>query len=95
MKKFMADLFKGPGNQAWELARFSAAVAILSYTFAFLWALIRLGKVPDWSSLGIGYAAVMGAAGLYIGIKDFTRAKAAAVTSEAATATAAGMREAS
>ena len=83
--KFLGDLFKGVGGQAWELARFSAAFAILSYTFAFLWALIRLGKVPDWSSLGVGYAAVLGAAGLFIGIKDYARAQAASVTSAAAT----------
>lgn len=88
--KFLRDLFKNVGGTAWELARISAAVAILSYTFAFLYSLVVFKKVPDWSDLGLGYAAVLGAAGLYIGIKDYARAMSAAVTSEAATATEQG-----
>lgn len=86
MRKLLSDLFKNVGGTAWELARFSAALAILSFTFAFLWALIVFKQVPDWSDLGLGYAAVLGAAGLYIGIKDFARAKSEAVTSAATTA---------
>lgn len=90
MGRFFSDLFKGVNGQAWELARFSAAWAIFSYSFAFLYALIVFKKIPDWGSLGTGYGAVLLAAGAYIGLKDFAKAKAEAVTSAAVTATAAG-----
>ena len=83
--KFLSDLFKGVGGQSWELARIMSAWAILSFSFAFLWALIWLQKVPDWASLGTGFGAVLLGAGAYIGIKDLARAQAASVTSAAAT----------
>lgn len=76
MKKFLSDLFKGPNNDYWDLARIMSAWAILSFTFSFLWALLRLKSVPDWASLGTGFGAVLLGAGAYIGIKDFSRAKA-------------------
>ncbi len=88
--KFLSDLFKNVNGTAWELARILSAWAVLSYSFAFLWALLRLRNVPDWASLGTGYGAVLLGAGAYIGIKDFTKAKSEAVTSAAATATEAG-----
>lgn len=91
--KFLGDLFKNVGGTAWELARILSAWAVLSFSFAFLWALVWLQKVPDWASLGTGYGAVLLGAGAYIGIKDFARAKSAAVTSEAATATEQGKDE--
>ena len=74
--KFLSDLFKGVGGVSWELARILSAWAVLSFSFAFLYALIVLGKVPDWSSLGTGYGAVLLGAGAYIGLKDLARAKA-------------------
>lgn len=76
MKKFLADLFKGPNNDYWELARIMSAWAILSFTFAFLWSLLYLKNVPDWAALGTGFGAVLLGAGAYIGIKDISRAKA-------------------
>lgn len=86
MSKFLSDLFKGVGGQAWELARILSAWAVLSFSFAFLYALIVQRKTPDWASLGTGYGAVLLGAGAYIGIKDFTKAKSEAVSSAAATA---------
>lgn len=83
MKKFLSDLFKNVTGSAWELARILSAWAVLSYSFAFLWALLWLQKVPDWASLGTGYGAVLLGAGAYIGIKDFTKAKSEAVTTAA------------
>lgn len=79
----IADLFKGPQNKAWELARVLSAWAVLSFSFAFLYALIVLRKVPDWASLGTGFGAVLLGAGTYIGIKDFASAKATATVEEA------------
>lgn len=84
MKKFLGDLFKNVGGTAWELARILSAWAVLSFSFAFLYALVALGKVPEWSSLGLGYGSVLLGAGAYIGIKDLARAQAASVTSAAA-----------
>jgi hypothetical protein len=84
--KFFRDLFMGVNGQAWELARVMSAWAILSYSFAFLYALIVRRSVPDWASLGTGYGAVLLGAGTYIGIKDFVKAKSEAVSSAAATA---------
>lgn len=74
--KFFRDLFMGVGNQVWELARFMSAWAITSFSFAFLYALIWKGQVPDWSDLGTGFGAVLLGAGALIGIKDIARAKA-------------------
>lgn len=86
-----SDLFKGPGNQAWELARFLSAWAVASYSFAFLWALLWLQKVPEWAGLGTGYGAILLGALAGTGIKDFAKAKAQAVTSAAATASDQGV----
>lgn len=76
--KLLRDLFMNVGNQQWELARIMSAWAILSFSFAFLWALLWLGNVPDWAALGTGYGAVLLGAGAYIGIKDIARAKSIA-----------------
>ena len=84
--KFFSDLFKGVSGQTWELARILSAWAVLSFSFAFLWALVWLRNVPDWASLGTGYGAVLLGAGAYIGLKDFARAKSEAVSSAASTA---------
>jgi len=83
--KFLGDLFKGVGGQAWELARILAAWAVLSYSAAFLHAAFWKGAAIDWSALGLGYAALLTGSGALIGIKDFARAQSAAVTSAAAT----------
>ena len=50
------------------------AGSFLSYTGAFIWALAH-GHVPDWSSLGTGYAAVLAGSGALIAAKDIARAK--------------------
>jgi hypothetical protein len=79
MGKFFADLFKGPGNAGWELARFLAAYAVASYSATFLVPLIREGTPAfDYSALGIGYAAILAGAGAMIWAKD--TARTAAVT---------------
>jgi len=83
--KFLRDLFCGVGGTSWELARVMSAWALISYSFAFLYSLMWLGKVPDWASLGTGYGLVLVGAGAYIGIKDLARAQSASVTSAAAT----------
>lgn len=75
MLSFVSDMFKGP-NGRWDFGRFGAFHALTVYSFAFLYALIWLGKVPGWLDLGSGYAAVMGGAGLLIGAKDIAVAKA-------------------
>lgn len=78
-----SDIFKGIGNSHWDIARLTAMWAVLSYSGAFLYALIGLGKVPDWSSLGIGYAAVLAGAVTFVAGKDLGVAKANATTTKA------------
>lgn len=75
--KLIDDLFKGPGNKAWDLARILGAKASVAYTGAFLYALLDRHAVPDWSALGMGYAAVLAGAGAMIGVKDMAAAKVA------------------
>ena len=72
----VSDLLKGPGNKSWELARFMSAGSFTSYTGAFIYALAWKGAVPDWTALGVGYAAVLAGAGAMIGLKDIAVAKA-------------------
>lgn len=78
---FLRDVFAGVGNHHWDIARITALWAVLSYSGAFLYALIELDKVPDWSSLGIGYAAVLAGAVAFVAGKDVATAKAAATVS--------------
>ena len=87
------DLFAGLGNHHWDIARMTALWAVLSYSFAFLYALVGLHNVPDWSSLGVGYAAVLGGAVAFVAGKDIAtataNAKNAAAVSDAGPAAAA------
>lgn len=78
--KVFRDILMGIGNNHWDIARFTAMWAVLSFSFAFLYALIWLQKVPDWSSLGIGYAAVLGGAVAFVAGKDIAVAKANATS---------------
>lgn len=73
---FFQDILKSVGNHSWDIARLCALWAVGSYSFAFLYALIALGKVPDWSSLGVGFAAVLGGAVAFVAGKDISAAKA-------------------
>lgn len=79
---FFHDILKGIGNRSWDIARLCALWAVFSYSAAFLYALIYLGKVPDWSSLGIGYAAVLAGAVAFVAGKDVSAAKATAESSK-------------
>jgi uncharacterized protein (DUF39 family) len=81
--RFFSDIFKGLGNNHWDIARLTALWAVLSYSGAFLYALIALKNVPDWSSLGVGYAAVLGGAVAFVAGKDIATAKANATTTAA------------
>jgi hypothetical protein len=81
--RFFRDILMGIGNNHWDIARATAMWAVFSYSFAFLYALIRLEKVPDWSALGIGYAAVLGGAVAFVAGKDIAVAKANATTTKA------------
>lgn len=74
--KIFKDLFYGLGNVNADLARVLAAWAVGSYSFAFLWALIRNGATLDFSALGIGYAAILAGAGALILAKDSARTAA-------------------
>jgi len=73
--KFVRDLFMGPGNKAWDLARIVGAKAVGAYTAAFLYSVFWLKQTVDWSSLGVGYSAILvGAAAMIMG-KDWAGSK--------------------
>lgn len=81
--KFLRDALMGLNNAHWDIARMTALWAVASYSFAFLWALIWLHNVPDWSSLGVGFAAVLAGAVAFVAGKDISSAKANATTAAA------------
>lgn len=74
-RQFLSEVFSGPNGKK-DFGRLVAFHVITAYTFAFLYALVWLGKVPDWSGLGIGYAACMTGAVALIAGKDMAVAKA-------------------
>jgi hypothetical protein len=85
MKAFnaIAQIFKNPSG-TFDLGRIMAAKSLGAYSVAFLYSVFRLHQVPDWSALGVGYAAVMAGAGAFIGAKDIAVAKANAASPPAA-----------
>jgi hypothetical protein len=78
------NLFKGPGNNGFDLARIIGASASVTYPFPFIWNVIAHGAVPEPSAFGTGYAAVLVAVGALIAAKDIGVAKANATTAAAA-----------
>lgn len=80
--RFFRDILMGIGNNHWDIARATAMWAVFSYSFAFLYALIVLKKVPDWSALGVGYAAVLAGAVAFVAGKDIGVAKANATAAQ-------------
>ncbi len=84
--KLLEDLFKGPGNVSWELARILGAWAVASYTGVFIGVFVRGAQEIDFSSLGVGYAAVMAGAGGFIWAKDTARTAAISQVSQDKTA---------
>lgn len=82
--KFFRDALMGLNNSHWDIARMTALWAVMSYSFAFLWALIWLHNVPEWSALGVGYAAVLAGAVAFVAGKDISSAKANATTAATA-----------
>jgi hypothetical protein len=75
MKSFFSQMFRGP-NGNWDIGRIMGAKSLSAYSAAFLWSIFKLHQVPDWASLGTGYAMVMAGAGALIGLKDIAVAKA-------------------
>jgi hypothetical protein len=89
MMKLFRDLFMSPGNVAWELARFLAAWAVISYSGAFIAVFIRGGQPLDFSAIGTGYGIVLAGAGALIWAKDTARTAAISQVKQDATAAAA------
>lgn len=71
----LAQVFKNPSG-TFDLGRIMAAKSLSAYSVAFLYSVFELHQVPDWSALGVGYAAVMAGAGAFIGAKDIAVARA-------------------
>ncbi len=75
--KWLADLFKGPGNTYWDLGRIVTAFSVITLIGATVWNM-RLGVPIDIGpgGLGGGLAAVITAAGVLIAAKDISHQKA-------------------
>ena len=75
------NFLRGPGNISLDLMRLAGAFVLLfAYPFPYLWGVFQHGVIPDPSSYGVGYAAVIGAVGVAIGAKDALVAKATATS---------------
>lgn len=72
----LSDIFRGPANVSFDLARIIGASAGVLYPFPFIWNVVAKGVVPDPSAFGVGYAAVLAAIGALIAAKDIGVAKA-------------------
>lgn len=88
MKKFLKDLFYGPGNVSADLGRILGAVGVLMMLGGQVWN-IALGLPLELgpAGLGGGLAAVIGAVAALVYAKDRAKAEntvAKAVAAEAA-----------
>lgn len=74
MRQFIADLFKGPGNKAWELARLASAWAIFSTSGIAIYKIYAGQDVP-LESYANAMMLVLGGCAVFIGAKDISRAQ--------------------
>lgn len=75
MKKFLADLFKNVGNDAWDLARILSALSVIS-VMAMGGYKIYAGQQLSLSEYANGLMTVMAGCAIFIGAKDVARAHA-------------------
>lgn len=73
--KFFADLFKGVGNQAWDLARISAAWAIFSTSGIAIYKLY-IGQELSLTDYATAMMTVLGGCAVFIASKDVAKAHA-------------------
>lgn len=76
----LRDLFYATGNEHLELARCIAGLFAGLAAFAVYWNAIHLGKEINLGELLTGLAALAGALGLGIAVKDWVRKLANKVT---------------
>lgn len=67
--KLLRDLFMGPGNLAWDLARFGAAGGFISF-FALSFYKVFAGQEVSLTDFGTGFGAIALAVGGLIALKD-------------------------
>lgn len=75
MRNFLADLFKGVGNRAWELGRISAAWAIFS-TSALAGYKVWAGQELALTDYATAMMTVFTGCAIFIASKDVARAQA-------------------
>lgn len=83
MKKFFKDLFCGPSNEHYELARVCLALTTLGLLIFQGYAIFK-GQPFSPETFGIGAATILGGGGLGVALKDRARG---AVCPEATTPT--------
>lgn len=72
MRQFLADLFKGVGNKAWELGRISAAWAIFSTSALAVYKLYQ-GQDLSLNDYATAMMTVFTGCAIFIGAKDVAR----------------------
>jgi hypothetical protein len=76
---FLGGMFRGP-NAQWDFGRAAGFFVITSYNAGWLYALIRLHSIPDWTNLGTGEGLMLAGVVALIAGKDIAVAKANATT---------------
>lgn len=76
---FLADLFKGVGNKAWDLARIASAWAIFSTSAIALYKL-KVGQDLKLTEYATAMMTVLGGCAVFIASKDVSKAHAEAKT---------------
>lgn len=75
VRQFLADLFKGHGNKAWDLARISAAWAIFSTSAIAIYKLYQ-GQDLSLTDYATAMMTVLGGCAVFIASKDVAKAHA-------------------
>lgn len=81
MRGFLGDLFKGVGNNGWELARILSTLAIAS-VLLMGWLKEYRGQDLSLTEYANALMAVFGGCALFIGSKDLASAHACAKRAE-------------
>lgn len=63
------DLFKGPGNKAWELVRVLTGLGAFTICGALIFGFYK-GQNPSLMEFGTGFAAIIAAGGFGAKMKD-------------------------
>jgi hypothetical protein len=75
MPKLLHDLFMGPMNANWDLARILGCLVVFVYCGVLIGAFLR-GADMDFVAIGTGFAALLAGVAAFIWAKDNARTAA-------------------